>query len=74
MRRQAVQNEILGDLQKEISGGVPVGAGELSQKALSSKFSGSTSGKLMNDLIKKVVASKMPGGFAMTSIMGVPQR
>ncbi|EGZ23948.1 hypothetical protein PHYSODRAFT_556584 [Phytophthora sojae] len=67
--KSAVQNEILGDLEKEFGGGVPEGAGEVPLKELASKFSGySTLGKVTNGLINKVVASKMPGGFTMSSI------
>ncbi|KAL3671875.1 hypothetical protein V7S43_002543 [Phytophthora oleae] len=67
--KSAVQNEILGDLEKEFGGGVPEGAGEVPLKELASKFSSySTLGKVTNGLINKVVASKMPGGFTMSSI------
>ncbi|KAE9173879.1 Fatty acid synthase subunit alpha, partial [Phytophthora fragariae] len=69
--KSAVQNEILGDLEKEFGGGVPEGAGEVPLKELASKFSGyNTLGKVTNGLINKVVASKMPGGFTMSSIKG----
>ncbi|KAG2522184.1 hypothetical protein JM16_005912 [Phytophthora kernoviae] len=64
-----LQNEILGDLEKEFGGGVPEGAGEVPLKELASKFSSyNTLGKVVNGLINKVVASKMPGGFTMSSI------
>ncbi|KAL4137325.1 hypothetical protein PRIC2_000847 [Phytophthora ramorum] len=67
--KSAVQNEILGDLEKEFGGGVPEGAGEVPLKELASKFSGYNAlGKVTNGLINKVVASKMPGGFTMSSI------
>ncbi|KAF4131937.1 4'-phosphopantetheinyl transferase domain-containing protein [Phytophthora infestans] len=67
--KSAVQNEILGDLEKEFGGGVPEGAGEVPLKELVFKFSGyNTLGKVTNGLINKVVASKMPGGFTMSSI------
>ncbi|KAG2967933.1 Fatty acid synthase subunit beta, partial [Phytophthora cactorum] len=67
--KSAVQNEILGDLEKEFGGGVPEGAGEVPLKELASKFSGyNTLGKVTNGLINKLVASKMPGGFTMSSI------
>ncbi|KAG1701488.1 hypothetical protein DVH05_010789 [Phytophthora capsici] len=67
--KSAVQNEILGDLEKEFGGGVPEGAGEVPLKELASKFSSySTLGKVTNGFINKVVASKMPGGFTMSSI------
>ncbi|CAH0517169.1 unnamed protein product [Peronospora belbahrii] len=67
--KSAVQNEILGDLEKEFGGGVSEGAGEVPLKELASKFSGyNTLGKVTNGLINKVVASKMPGGFTMSSI------
>uniref|UniRef100_M4BNV4 Fatty acid synthase subunit alpha n=2 Tax=Hyaloperonospora TaxID=184462 RepID=M4BNV4_HYAAE len=67
--KSAVQNEILGDLEKEFGDGIPDGAGEVPLKELASKFSGyNTLGKVTNGLINKVVASKMPGGFTMSSI------
>ncbi|OWZ18416.1 Fatty acid synthase subunit alpha, partial [Phytophthora megakarya] len=67
--KSAVQNEILGDLEKEFGGGVPEGAGEVPLKELAGKFSGyNTLGKVTSGLINKVVASKMPGGFTMSSI------
>ncbi|TDH65379.1 hypothetical protein CCR75_002038 [Bremia lactucae] len=67
--KSAVQNEILGDLEKEFGGGVPDGAGEIPLKELAAKFSGYTTlGKVTNGLINKVVASKMPGGFTMSSV------
>ncbi|RLN71955.1 hypothetical protein BBJ28_00024816, partial [Nothophytophthora sp. Chile5] len=67
--KSAVQNEILGDLEKEFGGGVPEGAGEVPLKELASKFSGYNAlGKVTSGLINKTVASKMPGGFTMSSI------
>ncbi|ETM01359.1 holo-[acyl-carrier-protein] synthase [Phytophthora nicotianae] len=67
--KSAVQNEILGDLEKEFGGGVPEGAGEVPLKELASKFSSyNTLGKVTNGLINRMVASKMPGGFTMSSI------
>ncbi|KAK1943247.1 Fatty acid synthase subunit alpha [Phytophthora citrophthora] len=67
--KSAVQNEILGDLEKEFGDGIPEGAGEVPLKELASKFTSySTLGKVTNGLINKMVASKMPGGFTMSSI------
>jgi fatty acid synthase subunit beta len=67
--KSAVQNEILGDLEKEFGGGVPDGAGEIPLKELASKFSGySALGKVTSGLISKMVAGKMPGGFTMSSV------
>ncbi|GMF15411.1 unnamed protein product [Phytophthora lilii] len=67
--KSAVQNEILGDLEKEFGGSVPEGADEVPLKELASKvFNYNTLGKVTNGLINKVVASKMPGGFTMSSI------
>ncbi|KAL4138997.1 hypothetical protein PRIC2_002497 [Phytophthora ramorum] len=67
--KSAVQNEILGDLEEEFGGGFPEGAAEVPLKELASKFSSyNTLGKVTNGLINKVVASKMPGGFTMSSI------
>ncbi|CEG41510.1 fatty acid synthase subunit [Plasmopara halstedii] len=67
--KSAVQNEILGDLEKEFGGGFPEGAGEVPLKELAASFPGYSSlGKVSNGLINKVVASKMPGGFTMSSV------
>ncbi|KAI9921603.1 hypothetical protein PsorP6_002324 [Peronosclerospora sorghi] len=67
--KSAVQNEILGDLEKEFGGGIPDSAGEVPLKELASKFVGyNTLGKVTNAMINKVVARKMPGGFTMSSI------
>ncbi|OWZ15871.1 Fatty acid synthase subunit alpha [Phytophthora megakarya] len=67
--KSAVQNEILGDLEKEFDSSIPEGAGEIPLKELASNFSSyNTLGKVVNGLIRKVVASKMPGGFTMSSI------
>ncbi|CAI5714225.1 unnamed protein product [Hyaloperonospora brassicae] len=67
--KSAVQNEILGDFEKEFGDGIPDGAGEVPLKELASKLSGyKTLGKVTNGLINKMVASKMPGGFTMSSI------
>ncbi|ETM54546.1 hypothetical protein L914_02136, partial [Phytophthora nicotianae] len=66
--KSAVQNEILGDLEKEF-GSVTEDAGEMPLKELESKFSGyKTLGKVTNGLINRMVASTMPGGFTMSSI------
>uniref|UniRef100_K3WEQ6 Fatty acid synthase subunit alpha n=1 Tax=Globisporangium ultimum (strain ATCC 200006 / CBS 805.95 / DAOM BR144) TaxID=431595 RepID=K3WEQ6_GLOUD len=67
--KSAVQNEILGDLEKEFGAGVPDGAGEIPLKELASKFSGySALGKVTTGLISKMIAGKMPGGFTMSSV------
>ncbi|TMW63553.1 hypothetical protein Poli38472_002494 [Pythium oligandrum] len=67
--KSAVQNEIVGDLEKEFGGNVPDGAAELPLKELANKFgSYKTLGKVTSGLISKMVASKMPGGFSMTSV------
>ncbi|KAG3101268.1 Fatty acid synthase subunit beta [Phytophthora idaei] len=67
--KSAVQNEIIGDLEKEFGGCVPQDAGEIPLNELVSKFSGyKTLGKVTIGLINKLVASKMPGGFTMSSI------
>ncbi|GLD97526.1 hypothetical protein PINS_up006216 [Pythium insidiosum] len=66
--KSAVQNEIVGDLEKEFGSGVPEGAGEVPLKELANKFSSyKTLGKVTLGLIAKTLASKMPGGFSMSS-------
>ncbi|MDL1873477.1 hypothetical protein FBR05_14950, partial [Deltaproteobacteria bacterium PRO3] len=67
--KSALQNEILGDLQKEFGGG-PDNAAEMPLSELAQKMGGtySGSGAQSNNLIAKLVADKMPGGFNQAAI------
>lgn len=67
--KSTVQNEILGDLGKEF-GAAPdkpedVPLGELAE-AFQQSFSGQL-GKQSSSLISRLISSKMPGGFSITS-------
>lgn len=67
--KSAVQNEILGDLEKEFGSGVPEGAGEVPLRDLAAKFPGYNAlGKVVSALVSKTYSSKMPGGFTMSSV------
>ncbi|TMW63542.1 hypothetical protein Poli38472_002483 [Pythium oligandrum] len=67
--KSAVQNEIVGDLEKEFGDSVPEGAAELSLKEVANTFSSYKAlGKVTSGLISKMIASKMPGGFSMSSV------
>ncbi|TYZ68250.1 hypothetical protein PybrP1_005286 [[Pythium] brassicae (nom. inval.)] len=67
--KSAVQNEILGDLEKEF-GSAPDSAGEVPLKELAAKISAgySSLGKVTTGMISKMVAGKMPGGFSMSNV------
>ncbi|KAK9462404.1 3-oxoacyl-reductase [Lipomyces oligophaga] len=69
--KSTLQNEILGDLGKEF-GAAPDKAeetplDELGNAIQNSGFNGSL-GKQSSSLISRLVASKMPGGFSLTSV------
>jgi fatty acid synthase subunit beta len=69
--KSTLQNEILGDLQKEFNNAVPEKAEETTLGDLGSSLNGSfagTLGKHTNTLISKLVASKMPGGFTLNNL------
>ncbi|CAO3632523.1 unnamed protein product [Mucor hiemalis] len=69
--KSTLQNEILGDLQKEFNNAIPEKAEEIPLNelgvSLSSSFSGSL-GKHSSSLIAKMIAAKMPGGFTLNSL------
>ncbi|PRT55201.1 Fatty acid synthase subunit alpha [Wickerhamiella sorbophila] len=68
--KSTVQNEILGDLAKEFSAS-PEKAEEVPLAELAEQLGDNFSGKLgkhTTSLISKFIASKMPGGFAITSV------
>ncbi|KAK9765807.1 fatty acid synthase alpha subunit Lsd1 [Basidiobolus ranarum] len=70
--KSTLQNEILGDLQKEF-GNVPEKSEETTLeelgKNLGNGFSGSL-GKHTSTLVSKMMSSKMPGGFTLTNARG----
>ncbi|EEY57118.1 fatty acid synthase subunit alpha, putative [Phytophthora infestans T30-4] len=66
--KSAVQNEIVGDLEKEFGSG-PDDAAEMKLAELAGKFPAYASpGKVTSALIAKMLASKMPGGFSLSAI------
>ncbi|KAI9239093.1 MAG: hypothetical protein BYD32DRAFT_366717 [Podila humilis] len=72
--KSTLQNEILGDLQKEFGGsGFPEKGEEAPLEdlgnALQGNFNGSL-GKQTTSLIAKMIGSKMPGGFTQSSAKG----
>ncbi|KAJ1994195.1 fatty acid synthase alpha subunit Lsd1 [Dimargaris cristalligena] len=69
--KSTLQNEILGDLQKEFGSNVPEKSEETPLDELSESIGASFSGDLgkhSSALIAKLVSSKMPGGFSLTSV------
>ncbi|KAI9314935.1 fatty acid synthase [Dichotomocladium elegans] len=68
--KSTLQNEILGDLQKEFTNGVPEKAEETTLEELGAALNGSFSGTLgkhSSSLVAKMISSKMPGGFSLSS-------
>ncbi|KAI7907575.1 fatty acid synthase [Cokeromyces recurvatus] len=68
--KSTLQNEILGDLQKEFNNGMPEKAEESSLEELGSSLGSSFSGALgkhTSSLIAKLVGAKLPGGFTLNS-------
>ncbi|KAJ1962768.1 fatty acid synthase alpha subunit Lsd1 [Dipsacomyces acuminosporus] len=67
--KSTLQNEIMGDLNKEFEGNVPDRAEELSIKELSSSLSAFSRklGKHTSAQIARLFSSKMPGGFTQSS-------
>ncbi|PVU98003.1 hypothetical protein BB559_001847, partial [Furculomyces boomerangus] len=66
--KSTMQNEILGDLQKEFPSQVPEKSEEQPLSELSQSLQASGLGKFTSSQIAKVVSSKMPGGFTLASI------
>ncbi|KAI8993220.1 fatty acid synthase [Pilobolus umbonatus] len=68
--KSTLQNEILGDLQKEFNNGVPEKSEETPLDelgaAMNNGFSG-TLGKHSSTLVAKMIGAKMPGGFTLSS-------
>lgn len=68
--KSTLQNEILGDLQKEFSNAVPEKAEETPLEELGASLDGSFSGTLgkhTSTLVAKMISSKMPGGFTLNN-------
>lgn len=68
--KSTLQNEILGDLQKEFNNAVPEKSEETPLDelgaALNNSFPG-TLGKHSGSLVAKMIGAKMPGGFTLNS-------
>ncbi|OMJ21424.1 Fatty acid synthase subunit alpha [Smittium culicis] len=70
--KSTMQNEILGDLQKEFPSQVPEKSEEQSLSDLAMSLDCSSGlGKFTSSQISKVASSKMPGGFNITSIKNI---
>ncbi|ORX59428.1 fatty acid synthase [Hesseltinella vesiculosa] len=68
--KSTLQNEILGDLQKEFSNAVPEKAEETPLDELGASLNGSFSGSLgkhTSTLVAKMIGAKMPGGFTLAN-------
>jgi len=67
--KSALQNEIVGDLQKEF-GSEPDNASDMDLTSLASRWSSSYTkpGPFMSGQIAKMISSKMPGGFGPAAI------
>ena len=69
--KSAVQNEIIGDLEKEF-GGVPDSAGEMSLQELATELGAGYAplGPVSKGMVDKLVGQKMSGGFGMAAVRG----
>lgn len=68
--KSTLQNEILGDLQKEFGNNVPEKSEETPLEELGASLDGSFSGALgkhTSTLVAKMISSKMPGGFTLSN-------
>ncbi|KAI8872143.1 fatty acid synthase [Ramicandelaber brevisporus] len=71
--KSTLQNEILGDMQKEFGNVVAEKAEEMPLDELASVLAASHSGSLgkhTTGLIARMVGAKMPGGFNLTAVRG----
>ncbi|PIA14847.1 hypothetical protein COEREDRAFT_103271 [Coemansia reversa NRRL 1564] len=73
--KSVIQNEIVGDLQKEFGSRVPDKAEEISLQELSTAIgeSGGSLGKHTQPLVMRLFSSKMPGGFSLSGIRSILQ-
>ena len=69
--KSTVQNEIVGDLQKEYASAVPDKPEELPLSELGSAIGQKPIGKLLNQVVNKLFGSKMPAGFTISTAKGV---
>ncbi|KAJ1946677.1 fatty acid synthase alpha subunit Lsd1, partial [Linderina macrospora] len=68
--KSTLQNEIVGDLQKEFGSGIPDKAEDLALSALAGAIGsfGGVLGKHSSALVAKLFGSKMPGGFSQSKV------
>nr|CCA25392.1 FAS2_PENPA Fatty acid synthase subunit alpha putati [Albugo laibachii Nc14]CCA25465.1 fatty acid synthase alphasubunit putative [Albugo laibachii Nc14] len=69
--KSALQNEIMGDLEKEFTGAgtIPDGAAELPIKDLTSNLVNyKKMGSVSSSLIAQMLTNKMPGGFTVSKV------
>eukprot|EP00002_Diphylleia_rotans_P033397 TRINITY_DN709_c0_g1_i3.p1 TRINITY_DN709_c0_g1~~TRINITY_DN709_c0_g1_i3.p1 ORF type:complete len:4344 (-),score=1082.54 TRINITY_DN709_c0_g1_i3:153-13184(-) len=68
--KSALQNELIGDIEKEFGGSVPEGAADASISALAQQMGRNYSqlGKVSSNLVHKLISSKMPGSFSMSKV------
>ncbi|KAJ2830354.1 fatty acid synthase alpha subunit Lsd1 [Coemansia erecta] len=73
--KSTMQNEILGDLQKEFGNKVPDKAEELTLQELATAIGsvGGVLGKCTQPLVARMVSGKMPGGFSLSQIRNTLQ-
>ncbi|KAJ2080551.1 fatty acid synthase alpha subunit Lsd1, partial [Coemansia sp. RSA 988] len=73
--KSVIQNEIIGDLQREFGGRVPDRAEEVSLQELSAAIGESTGslGKHTQPLVMRLFSSKMPGGFSLSNARSILQ-
>ncbi|KAJ2797159.1 fatty acid synthase alpha subunit Lsd1, partial [Coemansia guatemalensis] len=73
--KSVIQNEIVGDLQREFGSRVPDKAEEMSLQELSAAIgeSGGSLGKHTQPLVVRLFSSKMPGGFSLSSARNILQ-
>ncbi|KAJ2358940.1 fatty acid synthase alpha subunit Lsd1 [Coemansia sp. RSA 2618] len=73
--KSIMQNEIVGDLQKEFDNKVPDKAEELPLQELATAIGSTrgTLGKCTQSLVTRMVSGKMPGGFSLSQIRNTLQ-
>ncbi|KAJ2830624.1 fatty acid synthase alpha subunit Lsd1 [Coemansia erecta] len=72
--KSILQNEILGDLQKEFGTRVPDKPEDMSLQELGSAIGTSSAlGKCTQPLVARMISSKMPGGFSLPGARAVLQ-
>eukprot|EP00004_Rigifila_ramosa_P027693 TRINITY_DN910_c0_g1_i1.p1 TRINITY_DN910_c0_g1~~TRINITY_DN910_c0_g1_i1.p1 ORF type:complete len:2842 (-),score=503.53 TRINITY_DN910_c0_g1_i1:4431-12935(-) len=70
--KSALQNELLGDIEKEFGGRVPEGAGEQTLAQLSEQLSPGYKqlGKVSTAMVHKMLSSKLPAGYSLSKVRG----